>query len=435
MAMSPEPNLASVAAVRRAREAHHAAELRDPKTLAQASLLFVALSALPLIPGAVHVLGTPLRFTAVYGVVMVAAMWITFVVFRLAGVESRAYRVADTLETFTFANGPAVLVGLGPNVASVWWLPYFALCVYQASACGRRVSDGVVLGIAPAAAAFVFALRAHSAVDVAGAIGVGWLALTTWYIAAGATDRTLADQVERENLRARIVELERAREKAVAGEERRRIAMELHDGVGATLTSARLIAQLARRQRGTDDDDAFDALEATLKDGLADLRLALWSLDPEETSWPSVLGRLRRHCGDVCAAASLTLAFDVEGDTTGTPSPATTLAFVRVVQEALTNAVRHARATRIEIHVVLREGGVEVAFADDGVGASEVSAGEGRGLANIQRRVQALGGTATIAAAPDKGTRVVARLPAASAAVPDRVADAVAPAAVVLARE
>ncbi len=408
----------SLEARRRARDEHHHEELRNPVTLAQASVLFAGLGCLPLIPGAEPLLGTPFRETAVYALLMLAAMWGTFSVHRALGWSSRAYRVADTVETALFANGAAVLVGLGGRVASVWWLPYFALCVVQASSAGKTLRDGVLLGLAPLSAVAVL-LAAHGpALPVAaGCLAVGGLAMMTWNIAATASDRALEGEAEREAMRSRIAELELAQERARAAEERRRIAMELHDGIGANLTAARLMTQLARRERAPGAPDPLAALEDTLQDGLTDLRLALWSLDPEEPSWEAILSRLRRHCADVCGAAGVALEVVLDADASAPTQPVVSLAVVRLVQEALSNSVRHAGARRWWLRVGVDACGVTVTVEDDGVGISDIAPGEGRGLGNMRQRVAALGGAISIDRRGERGTRIVATIPLASKAV------------------
>ncbi|MDB4992936.1 MAG: two-component sensor histidine kinase [Myxococcaceae bacterium] len=212
----------------------------------------------------------------------------------------------------------------------------------------------------------------------------------------------LAQRTARGVLEARVSRVE---------DERKRIAMDLHDGVGATLTSARLMTQAARRSH--DRDDALDALESTLQEGLSDLRIALWSLDEEDIGWPPLFARLRRQCSDMCAAASIRFEMNIDVTDVEDPSPVVRMTVLRLVKEAVTNVLRHAQATRLAIRVTRVGHELSIAIEDDGVGAVAPRP-DGRGLGNMQRRARDAGGTLAVEARDGGGTRVLALLPFAS---------------------
>jgi two-component system sensor histidine kinase UhpB len=193
-----------------------------------------------------------------------------------------------------------------------------------------------------------------------------------------------------------------------AGEDaRRQIAMELHDGVGATLVAARVMAQLLKDGQGH-EADTLHSLERTLGDGLADLRLTLHSLDERESSWADTMARLRRHLSDACEGAGLVLEFQCAlGD--AQPLPAVRLAVFRIAQEALTNTLRHATATNVRCVVAQHDGDVRLVFEDDGIGLVTRATG-GRGLLNMQRRAHALGGSLVFERSTSGGLRIDMRL-------------------------
>jgi signal transduction histidine kinase len=191
-------------------------------------------------------------------------------------------------------------------------------------------------------------------------------------------------------------------------DERRRIAMDLHDGLGATLTSAALHAQLIR---ATGDEAAVGTLERTLREGLDDMRMALWSLDAEDQSWAALLARIRRQGSDAATAAGIVITFSSDVSAVIPPSPAIRLALLRVGQEAIMNAIRHSRASRIACSLVASAGGVRLEVEDDGRGLTVQPAREGRGLNNLRRRTATLGGRVAFESPPSGGTRVVASFP------------------------
>ncbi len=211
---------------------------------------------------------------------------------------------------------------------------------------------------------------------------------------------------------------ERALESALlrSENERRHIAMELHDGLGATLTAARLMARRLRDPAGTVDGPAttLEALESTLRDGLGDLRASLWSLDPGEGSWDAVLGRVQRHASDLCAAAGVELVMTNEGELSSNVSGAARLAMTRIVQEAVNNALKHGAPKTITIRTVAVKDQVDVTIEDDGAGIV-ANAATGRGLGNITRRVESLGGTFRLEPRSGGGTSVSVSIPVLSA--------------------
>jgi signal transduction histidine kinase len=202
-----------------------------------------------------------------------------------------------------------------------------------------------------------------------------------------------------------------------AHDERAQIAMELHDGTGATLAAARLLTQLARTtyEGSGDTGGPLEALERTLKDGLVDMRSTLWTLDQSHGTWSALAAQVRRHAGDVCTAARLELAMSADDGNGHTPTARIRLAVFRVVQEALNNVVRHAAAKRVTCKLTASEVAIELVVEDDGIGLpamrSETTRGDGRGLRNMQRRVESLGGSLSFARPEAGGTRIVAELP------------------------
>jgi two-component system sensor histidine kinase UhpB len=189
-------------------------------------------------------------------------------------------------------------------------------------------------------------------------------------------------------------------------EERARIARELHDELGQTLTAMRAdVAWLAQRTLGSAD-------VAQVVDGLArhgehfqqQVRGLLLSLRPQGDAALASGVPLRRLLDDLVESwrerpgrhADYSLAYEL-GDRV--PPDDLALVLYRLTQEALTNATRHADATRIDVRVVERpDGGIEWSVEDDGVGLDSVQAAphRGNGLAGMRERVWAHGGTIEI---------------------------------------
>ncbi|MDB4933213.1 MAG: hypothetical protein JWP87_185 [Labilithrix sp.] len=207
-----------------------------------------------------------------------------------------------------------------------------------------------------------------------------------------------------------------ANELARSEDERRHIAMELHDGIGATLTAARSMARRLRHPSsatGSAGEGTLDALDATLREGLGDLRASLWSLDPGEASWEGLVARVRRHVGDHCAAASVDFTMTTEGDLSPRITPAGRLGVLRVVQEAVNNAIKHGSPRHIEIRMIVNDERCDLVVEDDGTGLSP-DVTEGRGLGNMARRIGSLAGSFQLETKEQGGARVVVSIPSSS---------------------
>ncbi len=223
------------------------------------------------------------------------------------------------------------------------------------------------------------------------------------------------DQLSRkeQNLRelsTRAVEMQEA--------ERRVIARELHDAAGQTLTAIRinleLLAQTLVRQR-TADAEALVKRTATLVDEtVEEIRRAVGSLGPAVVEDVGLVEAVERLCEDVGEHTSSVVERSFAlGELTLPPALETTS--YRVVQEALTNVTRHARANRIEVRLACIDDTLEIVVSDDGVGFDVGGAAaqerDRHGLVGMRERVELIGGRLEIESRVGNGTRIHARVP------------------------
>ena len=204
-------------------------------------------------------------------------------------------------------------------------------------------------------------------------------------------------------------EIEAAR---AAAEEQARIARELHDVVAHALSVIVVQAGAA--------DDAFDrdpgaarssirAVDESARSALADLRRVLGLLHDDGPDYEPQAGleRLDRLIESV-RATGLAVSLEIEGLQRPLP-PSVEMSAYRIVQEALTNSLKHAKAEQVRIRIRYSDT-LEVDVRDDGRGAANGAATPGRGLIGMRERVTLLGGTLT--AGPDaEGYRVRADIP------------------------
>jgi signal transduction histidine kinase len=207
-----------------------------------------------------------------------------------------------------------------------------------------------------------------------------------------ALNRTLDARIAARESALRASERERA-----LAEERNRLMRDVHDGTGGKLVTA---LSLVRSGRATPA-----ALEDTLADALDDLNLTIHSLRPDSTDLPGVLGLLRARLERQTRAHGVRLAWAIGDAGEGIAlSPEGAMHVIRIVQEAVSNALRHAGAATVRIASGGDEGRIWFEVSDDGRGGAAPREG-GRGLANLRHRAERLGGELALHSEPD-GTRV-----------------------------
>jgi two-component system sensor histidine kinase UhpB len=120
---------------------------------------------------------------------------------------------------------------------------------------------------------------------------------------------------------------------------------------------------------------------------------------------------LKRHCADIEQHHQIKVAYSASSDL-GPLRPDVALCLFRVAQEALSNAIRHARAHAIRVHLAASNGSIELGITDDGVGfIPETRTPSGLGLRSIDERVRLVGGTVILDSQPGQGTRLRVRVP------------------------
>ena len=254
--------------------------------------------------------------------------------------------------------------------------------------------------------------------------GVGWIGdvvstVTSFAVAAALGDAARSRRAYIAAVEQRAIDAERTREDEArrrVEEERLRIARELHDVTTHSLSIIALQAGAAEKAVRRDPDGAIAALHTirvTSKESLDELRAMLGVLRSANEDAPlSPAGRLERlpELVRTVEQAGVHVTLDVADDLGDVPAYVDVSAY-RIVQEAITNVVRHAQASAARV-VVRREGDeLTLEIADDGLGASAEAGAEGHGIAGMRERVAALGGTFSAGPVQGGGFRVAARLP------------------------
>lgn len=203
------------------------------------------------------------------------------------------------------------------------------------------------------------------------------------------------------------VEASRARLITVADEERRRLERDLHDGAQQRLVSIGLALRHAQHQLGNSN---HDGASRTLDDAVAEIAVAIDELRElahglRPSSLDAGLGSALR---DLARRAPLPVSVATTGERFA-PDVETTAYFVAI--EALTNTVKHAQATRVDLCADKRDGALVVQVTDDGIGGATLFGGSG--LCGMADRLAAVGGILTVDS-DHTGTTVIASIPCAS---------------------
>jgi two-component system, NarL family, sensor histidine kinase UhpB len=218
----------------------------------------------------------------------------------------------------------------------------------------------------------------------------------------GGTEIAALTKAFDEMLRRLRAERRESTHRAVRAEEaeRRRIAQELHDDVGQSLTV--LLLELARARRDQSDTALADA-QGTARALLEDVRHICHELRPESLDDLGLPNALRTLAQRVSEAAGIPVAVEVED---GLPdlSPEAELAVLRVAQESLTNVVRHARASRATLSLGRERDAVCLRVADDGRGLTLGQGGSG--IRGMRERALSVGGQLAIVPSKERGLEV-----------------------------
>lgn len=318
--------------------------------------------------------------------------------------------VRDRPELSLAVSALAAAAYFALGYAYAMWPAPALVAMFATIASGRRVAGW-------AGAAFLVAVPALAVVlhpEVDSLVGVAMWALIVLVVAQPA-EVSRARRAYTTEVESRAEEAERTREEEAlrrAQEERLTIARELHDVTSHTVSVIALHAAVAAEavERAGGPEAAREALaviRTASREALAELKGVLTVLRAPPQELRPAPGSAQ--VAELVATAGLPVAYEEAGERRPLP-PAVDLTVYRVVQEALTNTMRHARAGRATVLVRYDEEGVHVQVDDDGTGAGQGGSG-GHGLAGMDERVRAVGGTLTTGDGPGGGFRVVAWLP------------------------
>jgi signal transduction histidine kinase len=310
----------------------------------------------------------------------------------------------------------SMAVAMTGRIESDFWLVYFVLLISETLLADHRMmiaTDAVV------AVSYIVATWP-------GEVTVPYIEQVTtrvfFLVLVGAIARAIAA-----NERARSREVALLQEQVRVGEERTRIAREIHDGVGHALTGVILQIELCQRLMRRDLEAAEVMLaeqKGVLRHAMDEARELVFHLRPIELAIAGFAPSVRRYAQQLARRGDLAIDLSLpEGELP--LSPAGELALARIIQEALANAARHSGARRIEVDVRVEKKSVTCRIEDDGRGFDPAAPprdgavpGErgrgGFGIVGMRERAAELGGALEIETISGQGARIRVTLPTVS---------------------
>lgn len=198
-------------------------------------------------------------------------------------------------------------------------------------------------------------------------------------------------------------------------QERERFGMDLHDGVIQSIYAVGLQLEAAQQVLPHTPQQAHEVIQQAihgLNDVIRDIRNYILDLRPARFQGRDLHRGLKELVRDLRANSFLEISLDLDGVSSDVLTPEQTVEVLHIVQEALTNVRKHARARNVAVSVWLEDGEFHLEVADDGIGLqpNPLRSG-GHGLLNMRQRASHLGGTLDVAPARPRGTRVRLQVP------------------------
>jgi two-component sensor histidine kinase len=206
----------------------------------------------------------------------------------------------------------------------------------------------------------------------------------------------------------RIVFLYRLRQQLEKEAIRQRIAHDLHDEIGSTLSSISILSEAAMRQLQQDIDRArFGTIGVRTRQVMDSISDIVWSVNPGNDSMENVLQRMRGFSIEVLEPQGITLHFHAdEAAKAMNLSMELRKDFYLLFKEAVNNAAKYSQAGEVWVSVQNTTGKLHLEIRDNGRGFDPAAVQRGNGLSNMQRRAERLGGRLRIESAPEVGTRI-----------------------------
>ena len=227
-----------------------------------------------------------------------------------------------------------------------------------------------------------------------------------WFFAACTLAACLAAYGVHRYRVNRILELERVRT---------RIATDLHDDIGSSLSQISILTEVIRHKIPPGDgalDGLLSKIAGTSRELIDSMSDIVWAIDPKRDNLDNLVYRMRRFASDALTASNIGFTFRAPtGESSLTLGPDLRRELYLVFKESVNNAIKHSGCEHVEIVLSTERGRLTLVVTDDGRGFDPEQATDGHGLASLARRAERLGGSLRIDSAVSRGTKLTLEVP------------------------
>ncbi|WP_026956406.1 tetratricopeptide repeat-containing sensor histidine kinase [Algoriphagus vanfongensis] len=209
-------------------------------------------------------------------------------------------------------------------------------------------------------------------------------------------------------LKAALVQIDTQRK---LDEQRTLIARDLHDNIGAQLTF--IISSIENLKYFQPIQEQlskkYDSITSFTKQTITELRDTIWAMNSGAVTWESLIQRVQGFLRQAKESSGIEIQLDVSSQLNqqGTLPSSESIQILRIIQEAVQNAVKYSNANHVEVLFANQLSKLSLQISDDGVGFDEQEIVPGHGLLNMKKRAEELGGELKIQSTPGKGTKVI----------------------------
>jgi len=226
-----------------------------------------------------------------------------------------------------------------------------------------------------------------------------------WFVTAAAVALLLVGHAVHRNRVRRLLELERVRT---------RIAADLHDDIGSSLSQISILSEVLRTQLGAQEtavSGIISLINRVSHEALDSMGDIVWVINPRQDHLSDLVRRMRRAASEILPASGIQFTFSAPAGHGLRLGPDTRRQLYLMFKETINNIVRHARCARADIELKLEGPSLALVIADNGDGFDPNQVSDGNGLVSLQRRARALGGEIVVSSRRGEGTTVTIKIP------------------------
>ncbi len=229
----------------------------------------------------------------------------------------------------------------------------------------------------------------------------------TWWVVFPAVGLVVGALYALHRVRVRrLLELERVRT---------RIATDLHDDIGSSLSQISVLSEVVRRRMDRGEEpvaeplDRIGEISRELVDSMADI---VWSVNPRRDRFGDLVSRMRGFANELFSSRDVQIRFQAPAGAEDVKvRPTLRRQVFLIFKEAMHNMIRHSDCSQADIALKVEGGWIKMCMSDDGRGFDPLSAGGGHGLASMQQRARSLGGSLSLTTRPGGGTAITLKVP------------------------